>query len=270
MENIQVPFYALEGNQVAAQNDAALLRKLSEFCLAQLQRLKMVTSTFRHEFNLRASQRERSKGATKLARVLTRSIVKQAPYLANVLTEVPGGALVDSNGTSLVITACVYDHRSGQVINRYVRMLTYHLRKASVPVLVHVDPCTSGEPEEFTGIRTVRLRFDLSVWCPSPLSPISSQSALDSWLSEVKGALVASGKDPDGVYANSGLWRTYEPSAWHRESLMARTRGGGLPSLGVFERVFLHLPTAMHVIQTISRKFAYASNAFTIRAGESA
>lgn len=266
MENIQVPFYALDGNQVAAQNDAELLRKLSEFCLAQLQRLKMVTSTFSHEFQLRAGQRERSKGASKLARVLTRNIVKQAPYLANVLTAASGGALVDAEGASLSIHACVYDYRSIQVLSRYCRLLNYHFRKAGVPALVFVD---YEEPDLSENTRTVTIRFEMIVSCPLALSPLSSPAALEAWLTDARDALAADGKDPDGVYAQAHLWRTYEPTAWHRESISARTRGGGLPSLGVFERVFLHLTEAMHVIQTISRKFAYASNAFTIRTGES-
>lgn len=266
MENIQVPFYALDGNQVAAQNDAALLRKLSEFCLAQLQRLKMVTSTFSHEFQLRAGQRERSKGAAKLARVLTRNIVKQAPYLANALTAASGGALVDSETDSLSIEACIYDFESARVLSRYCRLLNYVFRKSKFPALVTTNYSESHASE---GLVIVSVRLYMVASCPQALSPLSSEEAYAVWLAGARDAKTASGLHPDSVYADDTLWRTYDPLTWHRDSLAARTRSAGMPSLGVFERVFLHLPEIMRVIQTISRKFAYASNAFTIRAGES-
>lgn len=265
MESIQVPYYALNGQQVANENVAMLRTKLSEFCLNQLRRLKLVTSTFGHNFDLRAGVRERAKDMAKLSRVLTRNLVKQSPYLANALTA-GGRPLIEVSGADLVMRGCTYGTESHRSLARYARSVNYLCRKHSVPAELVVAAFVGDESTP----ASVSVGLCITVSYPTEISPLSTAQSYLDWVESNRAQLAEQGRDPDAVYSSSSLWRTASPHTWHSECFEGRLRGCGIPQLSIPERVFLHLPTALHVMHTISRKFAYASNAFTIRAGEGA
>lgn len=263
MESIQVPFYATQGRYLASENDSLLRMKLRAFCSAQLRRLKMVTSTFTHVFELRGGERDRSRTMSKLSRVLLRSVIKQAPYLVHAMPD-GGQPILHNDRDVLALAGTTYDTSSFPALCRYVRMLTYYCRKYRIPLSVDVQTFSSSSPNTFV------VRVEQSVHTPRE-STLMTMQGYEEWVERLTTEAVAAGRDPDCLYANPNIWDTTESSEWELTAHHMKSRGN-VPSYqqACHERIFLYLPQITQVILTLSRNFAYASSAFAIRTPEDA
>lgn len=250
MEQIQVPRYALRLNSQVTDYRSALREKLADFCMAQLRKLKLVTSTFKHPFYLREHFRLQVAGFTKLCKILERAMLKRNPALIYALR--PGDSKpllsVGSDWVSLTVMTNSCDDIS---LRRYLRFLEYTLRKRGIPMQVMGSVSSNG-------VLSVKARP--RVWWPTTKAEDEPYGA---WVARVQRGFVSCGRSPDAIFAATGHWESVEVYSLSMTPTDAN-------HIAVMERIFTVLPEVMQVVQTLSRKFAYASSAFAVEPAASA
>ena len=250
MEQIQVPRYALRSDYQITDYRSSLKEKLADFCTAQLRKLKLVTSTFNHRFYLREHFRFQVKGFGKLCKILERAMLKRNPALVYALRPGDDKPLLSVDGPWICLT--VMTNSCDDVsLKRYIRFLEYTLRKQGVPM--QLTGSVSSE-----GVLSVKARP--AVWWPATRQ---AGETYDAWVARVRAAFVANGQNPDAIFSRMVNW---EGIAFSNLELSTTD----LNSVAVMERIFVVLPEIMQVVQTLSRKFAYASSAFAIEPAASA
>ena len=250
MEQIQVPRYALRSYSQVMDYRSALREKLADFCMAQLRKLKLVTSTFTHRFYLHEHFRFQARGFGKLCKILERAMLKRNPALIYALR--PGDSKpllsVDGDGVSLTVMTNSCDDTS---LRRYLRFLEYTLRKKGIPM--QVTGSVSSE-----GVLSVMVRP--RVWWPATRA---ADEPYDAWVARVQRGFVSRGRSPDAIFAATGHWESVD--VCHLSVAPADAS-----HIAIMERIFVVLPEVMQVVQTLSRKFAYASSAFAVEPAASA
>lgn len=267
METIQVPQYALDGRQLLATLRSNITEKLSTFCRNHLQRIKYVTGSFSTTLDLRSSVSTRSRSLSRLAKILYRNAVKANPALSYALS-VSSSGVFSANNNGFSLTFHVYGEVMERSIPRYVRYLNYQLMKEGIPLLVR-EPSFIGKTSNTPAHVTVNV--EMTVRYPSELHPRSSQESLEDWVRQQREALTTENKDPDGVFsatmADRWSWISLNGLLAELSTMQSRPSGHlGMYKLACPERIVLHAPKIVQVINTISRKFAYATNAFSVTA----
>lgn len=238
-------------------------KKLSDFCTEQLKSRKLVTSTFTHEFNLRQSIRQSTKNFNRLSKILSRAIVKEAPYLEHILVENTSNIL-SSSSAGLLMKGIVYTSYRATII-RYVTYLNYLCIKQKFPASIHVAFVQLGDD-----LSSVCLTFSQSVWVPSTTVSRTNKAILQAAIQAMADIAREQGLDGNSIFRSQVRpgsvlphWSAIPSDNWCVEAAKNLGKEDICFERAAFEKIFLHIDNIIRVLMNFTRTFAYASNAFS-------
>lgn len=257
MRTVIVPRYATRsGIPTTDLLRSIVVSSMIDFCSRTLQELKLVASTYTYEFNIRNS-RERTfkQSMVKLSRIFERAAIKENPTLLNVMRPCDGPLLQPSTSGSVSLQAYTPRTEPGTSevsFARYVRYCQYLAIKNKVPLsLVFSErPCTADEPH------WVSVTAEIAVALPVELGVSVTRTAYEEW---VRGKL-EQGVSQDSLYNKVKIPYAFY-SVEHVINAMLLTANPYFEPC-IPEKIFLHIPSILKSIQTISRKLSYATDVY--------
>lgn len=229
---------------------------MRDFLNRTLQDLKLVASTYTYEFNIRNS-RERTfkQSMVKLSRIFERAAVKENPTLINVMRPCDGPLLQPSTSGSVSLQAYTPRTETGTSetsLARYVRYCQYLVIKNKVPLsLVFSErSCSVDEPH------WISVTAEIAVALPVELGSTVTRTAYEDWVQN---------KLEQGLSQDSLFNKDKIPYAFYAVEHVTNTMLSCVDPYFepcIPEKIFLHIPSILKSIQTISRKLSYATDVY--------
>ena len=258
---IYIPRHVANPASAVQQAREDLLGKLRKFATAVLVRHRMVTKASEFVFDFRQSPAHLRNHVYRLASALHRSVVRTAPHLEHRVCT-PRSQTVGYSDTK-IYTDILYekdDTATPRVLQRYLRLMKYYLRKNGVPLVLELN--TLPASPDIVGhekYHCARIYGRVAAVIPQEFEDIANRGiSIQDWVASVVESTRCS---PDSVYANDALWTVRQA-----QDLSNVSYTGIHPSVSrllIVERFFLIMPQLIKSIQSILRRTVYAPTAFT-------